>query len=629
VSIVASTQFSKLLATVPLLVMALSASAVCQQSEPTPPPAEIPRIDFSKARAFPHIFAPYFAPFVPAPQLENSRRLEDLIVDGKLTLTVDDAIALALENNLQIAVARYDLPIAQTDLLRARGGGATRGVAGSPQSTTLFAGSLGGGVGGSARVGDVGAGGLLGGAINAVAPSRCCDPNLFVSYGWSNAITPLNYTVVSGVRVETTHQTAVSAAYSQGFLTGTGISVSEASTVLSSNTTTGIYNPEFVSSLSAGFSQHLLKGFGVRANARFLRIARNDTKYSMSVFRQSVMAEVAAAMTTYYSLLSDQEKIRVAQEGLDYAQKLLNDNQVTAKTGRASQPSTQYDALRSQEAVALRQQDLIEAQSTFSQDAQSLKAVISKSFSEQLATVEIVPSDLLPEPRTDDVPPLAEALRQAEAHRPEIEQAGLDLLNAQVAIQATRNALLPSLDVYASYSLSGLDGAMRPTFASVFNDNFPNLSYGVTLGLPIRNRAAQADAARALLEQGRFQVKMQDAKNQAVWDVNKAVSAVTQARDSLDAALKLVKLAHQVVEMQQKKFTEALATAEEVITEQQNLSIAEGHVIRARATYAKALIQYEEATGTLLDRHHIALSEAVDGEVNRVPGVPGASDPTH
>jgi outer membrane protein TolC len=373
----------------------------------------------------------------------------------------------------------------------------------------------------------------------------------------------------------------------------------------------------------------LLKGFGVRANARFLRIARNDTKYSMSVFRQSVMAEVAAAMTTYYGLLSDQEKIRVAQEGLDYAQKLLDDNQATAKTGHASQPGAQYDALRSQEAVALRQQDLIEAQSTFSQDAQSLKAIISKSFNEQLATVEIFPSDRLPEPHPDDVPPLAESLRLAEAHRPEIEQAGLDLLNAQVAIQATRNALLPSLDVYASYSLSGLDGTMRPTFASVFENNFPNLSYGVTLDLPIRNRTAQADAARALLEQSRFQVKMQDAKNQAVWDVNKAVSAVTQARDSLDASLRLVKLAHQVVEMQQKKFTEALATAEEVITEQQNLSIAEGHVIRARATYAKALIQYEEATGTLLDRHHIALSEAVDGEVNRVPGVPGASDPTH
>lgn len=135
----------------------LPASALCQQAEQAPVPAGMPRIDFSNTRALPHVFAPYQAPFVPTPQLDNSRRLEDLIVDGKLTLTLDDAIALTLENNLDIAVARYDLPIAQTDLLRAKAGGATRGVAGSPQSTTLFAGSLGGGVGGSARVGDVGA----------------------------------------------------------------------------------------------------------------------------------------------------------------------------------------------------------------------------------------------------------------------------------------------------------------------------------------------------------------------------------------------------------------------------------------------------------------------------------------
>jgi outer membrane protein TolC len=142
------------------------------------------------------------------------------------------------------------------------------------------------------------------------------------------------------VRIETTHETAVSAAYSQGFLTGTGISVSEASTILSSNTTTGIHNPEFVSSLSAGFSQHLLKGFGARANARFLRIARNDTKYSMSVFRQSVMTEVAAAMTTYYGLLSDQKSIRVAQQGLDYAQKLLDDKRPRRRPGTRPSPAS-------------------------------------------------------------------------------------------------------------------------------------------------------------------------------------------------------------------------------------------------------------------------------------------------
>jgi outer membrane protein TolC len=168
---------------------------------------------------------------------------------------------------------------------------------------------------------------------------------------------------------------------------------------------------------------------------------------------------------------------------------------------------------------------------------------------------------------------------------------------------------------------------MRPTFANIFENNFPNLSYGVTLDLPIRNRTAQADAARALLEQRRFQVRMQDARNQTVWDVNKAISAVTQARDSLDATLKLAKLAHQVLELQQNNFTQALATTEDVITDQQNLSIAEGHVVRDRASYAKALIQYEEASGTLLDRHHIALSEAIEGKVNSAPGNPGEHVP--
>jgi hypothetical protein len=356
-------------------------------------------------------------------------------------------------------VARYDLPIAQTDLLRAKGGGATRGVAGAHQSSTLFSGSLGGGVGSSAVRGGPGAGGILGGGINAVGPSRCCDPNLFASYGWSNAITPLNYTVVSGVPIDFTHEAAVSVGYSQGFLTGTSLSVSEDSSRLSSNTPTAIFNPEFVSGLSVGFSQHLLRGFGTRANSRFIRIARNDLKYSMSIFRQNVINEVAAVMTTYYDLLSDQENIRVAQEGLENAQKLLENNQAAGKTG----PVAQYDVLRSQEEVALRQQDLLEAQ-------------ISKSYNEELAAVEVVPSDRLPEPHPDDVPALAEALREAASHRPEIEQADLNLRNQQIAIQTTRNSLLPSLDVYASYYLSGLDGALRPTFGNIFQNDYPNLS---------------------------------------------------------------------------------------------------------------------------------------------------------
>ncbi|MGA2117713.1 MAG: TolC family protein [Bryobacteraceae bacterium] len=602
-------------AAVCILVLFFPAPAACQEARGTSVRDESTRFDYSKSHSFPRGFYPYTVPSLPGPRLDNSQRLQDLIVDGKLTLTLDDAIALALENNLEIAVTRYDLPIAQTDLLRAKGGGATRGVAGSYQSTTLFSGSLGGGVGSAGGVGAGGAGGVLGGGINRVGSTGCCDPNLYVSYGWSNAITPLNYTVVSGVPIDTTHQESASAGYSQGFLTGTSFFVSESSSRLTSNTTNSIFNPELVSDFSVGVSQHLLRGFGTRANARFIVIARNDVKYSASVFRQNVITALAVVMTSYYDLLADQESIRMAQDGLDYAQELLADNQRAAKSG----PAAQYDMLRSQEEVALRRQVLLAAQNAFSQDGQSLKAKLSKSFNEELAKVEIVPSDRLPEPSPEDVPTLAEALREAASHRPEIEQVELNLRNQQVVIQSIHNSLLPSLDVYASYYLAGLDGALSPTFTNILHGDFPNFSFGVTLDMPLRNRTAQADAERALLEQRRLQVKLQDAKNQAGWAVNKAWSGVQQSRDQLEAAQKLVTLARQVLEMQQEKFTLASATVEEVIAAQQNLAIAQGHVVRAHVTYAKALIQYEQVTGTLLERRNIEMSEAVNGEVRRVP----------
>jgi outer membrane protein TolC len=619
------TPFWRMLATIPFLILVLTQPAAGQDDRRTSGPEEATHFDYSNSHSFPNVLSPYTNRFVPEPRLDNSRRLQNLIVDGKLMLRLDDAIALALENNLDVEVARYDLPIAQADFLRTKGGGAARGAAGSFQSNAVFAGALGGGVGAGGGGGGGGAGGGLGGAISYVGSAGCCDPYLYASYGWSNAITPLGYTVVSGVAVETTHQAYVSAGYSQGFLTGTSFSVSEYSSRYSSNATTFLFNPEFTSGLSVGFSQNLLNGFGYRANARSIRQGPNELKFAMSKFRQSVIAQVAAVMTTYYDLLADQESIRVAQEGLQYAQKLLENNQVELKIGAVAQ----YDVLRSQEEVASRQQDLLLAQNTFSQDGQALKAAISKSFNEELATVEIAPADRLPEPHPDDVPPLTEALRYAAGHRPEIEQADLDLRNQEYAIQQTRNALLPQLQVYASYNLSGLGGTLRPTFGNIFANDYPNISYGVQLGIPIRNRVAQADAARAVLEQRQLQMKLQDAKNQAVWDVSKAVSAVQQAKSQLDATLKLVTLSRQVLDMQQQKFTLASATVEEVITAQRNLATAEGNVVKTRATYAKALIQYEQATGTLLDRNNIELSEAVEGEVHHVPNIPGTHGPTN
>jgi outer membrane protein TolC len=620
------TPFWRLLAKVTFLVLLFPGLTVCQEVRGAPADKDVTQIDYSNNHGGFNFFSPYSARFVPAPRMDNTRRVSDLISNGKLMLGLDDAIALALENNLDIAVARYNLPIAQTDLLRAKGGGATRGVAGSYQSTTLFSGSLGGGVGsGGGGGGGLGGGTLGGQGINSVGGGGCCDPSVYAFYGGTVATTPLNYTVVSGVATETSHFAAFQAGYSQGFLTGTSVGVSEYTYRYADNTTTSLFDPEFFTGLSVGFSQNLLNGFGKRANGRFIRIGQNNVKYSMSVFRQSVITQVAAVMTTYYDLLAAQESIRVAQEGLGYAQKLLESNQAELKIGAVAQ----YDVLRSQEEVADQQQALLVAQNTFSQDAQSLKAKISKSFNEELATVEIAPTDRLPEPHPDDVPPLAEAMREAASHRPEIEQADLNLRNQEYTIQGTRNALLPSVQVFGTYSFAGLGGALRTTIANVFDNSYPNLSFGVSVGLPLRNRPAQADAARAVLEQRQLQMKLQDAKNQAVWDVSKAVSAVQQARATLDATLKLATVSRQVLDMQQQKFTLGTATVEDVITAQRNLATAEGNVVRDRAAYAKALIQYEQATGTLLERNNIEMSEAVEGEVHRAPNIPGTHQPAN
>ena len=601
------------IAAIPFVVTAL----VGQQPVPQRPAAT--EYDYSKSRAFPHILSAYNFPYVPPASMSNSDLIHALIQDGKLDLSVEDAITLAIENNLDVAVARYNLPIAQTDLLRARAGGATRGVAGAYQSTTLFAGVLGGGVGGNGGGGVSGAGGILGGGIPSVGPVGCCDPSASFFYGWNYGVTPLNYQVVSGVAVEDTHSAVYYGSYGQGFLTGTSLSVGMLAFRESSNATNALFNPEISSGYVLGFNQHLLNGFGYRANAKFIRIARNDQKYSESVFRQSVTKTLSDVLTVYYGLLYDRESLRVAREGLGFAQKLLEDNEEEAKIGAMAQ----LDVVRAQLEVAARGQDVLAAENSYEQDQQTLKADISKSFNAELAQVRINPTGRLPEPQPGDVPPLAQALRIAAENRPEIEQADLNLRNQQVTIQAVRNALLPSLDAFAVFTPSGLAESVGPSFTGLFQNRYPDYAFGLSLSIPIRNRIGQADAARALLEQRQLTTKLQQAKNQVVWDVSKAVSAATQASGELDAARKVIGLAKQNLTGVQTKFELGRATVSEVIQAQRDLSTAEASEVKARSDYAKALIQFELATGTIMDRFHIQLADAKQGRVSRPANIPG------
>jgi outer membrane protein len=632
--------------------MALNA----QESNPAPP-AATPAIQYSTSRWFPNVLAPYFSPSVSQARLSNSDRLHTLIRDGKLRLSVEDAIALALENNLDIAVSRYSISFAQTDILRTEGGGAARGFTGSFQSAALFAGAIGGGVTSSGGGGGGRGGGISGGASATQLGGGTFDPSVFFSMGWDRNTSPLGTTAITGVPFVTSQGTSYTTGYTQAFQTGTSFQVVMGGSRGTTTSLTPVFNPQVTSFMALGFTQPLLNGFGRRANAIQIRIAKNDLKVADSVFRQQVITTVSQVLNLYWDLLSFKENVRVAQQALAYAQKLLSDNKRQVEIGTLAP----IEVVRAESEVAAREQDLIVAQTRLQQQAELIKTALAKQVDPELASAQIEPTDVLPEPRVGDVPPLDEALKLAMQNRPEIEQLDLKFVDQDYTIKARRNSLLPSLNVFATYVASGLsgnraecpdgsiaygqtctipgDGTVPPLSISAagisqaltqtWRGQYPDYSFGVTLSIPIRNRAAQADAARALLEERQMRAQLQRTKNQVAQDVRNAEIAVTQARAQIAAARKAVTLAQETLDAEQKKFQLGESTVFMVIQAQRDLATAEGNEVTAHSVYAKAVTQLQQVTATILKDYSVEMSDAVTGAVTRTPNIPGTREPVN
>jgi outer membrane protein len=597
-------------------------------------PLKMTAPEYGNTRWFPTFWNPYTTPRVPEQKMSNSERLHSLIRDGKLRLSVEGAIALALENNMDIVIARAQPAFAKTDILRAKGGGAARGVQGAFQSSALYSGAIGGGVSGFSGSSTSSAGGVTGGGgATDVGSIGCCDPTAGVSFGWDRRVSPLNYIVVSGLPVVTNQTTNISTYFGQGFLTGTSYAVGISGYRQSTTSLNTLFNPAVPTGLTLGFHQKLLNGFGYRANAKFIRIAKNNAKIADSAFRQQVITTIAQTLNLYWDLLVYQENVRVAEQSLTLAQKLLSDNMKQVEIGTLAP----IEVVRAKAEVAARQQDLIVAQTNLRQQQELLKAVISKQVDKQLASVTVDPTDTLPEPKPDDVPPLDEALQLAASNRPEIEQAELNLRNQAITIKANRNALLPSLDIFATYAPTGLsgnqliDGSVIPagwtdSLSGVFKGNYPDYSFGFNLQIPIRNRQAQADAARALVEQRQLEAQLQKAKNDIAQQVRNAEIALTQAKAQIEAAREAVSLARQTFDAEQKKFRLGESTVFLVIQAQRDLTTAEGNEVKARSAYAKALTQFAQATGTVLAKYHVEMTDALEGRVSRTPIIPGTQE---
>jgi outer membrane protein TolC len=266
-----------------------------------------------------------------------------------------------------------------------------------------------------------------------------------------------------------------------------------------------------------------------------------------------------------------------------------------------------------------------------------------------LITAEIEPTDNFPDPKPDDIPPLEQALQLALQNRPELAEASLNLRNQAVSIKAVRNSLLPTFDLFGAYTPAGLsgnlvcgsspglppcpDGAAHgivtadgagESLSQVFRGKYPDYSFGATLNIPIRNRTAQADAARAQFEQRQLQTQLQNQKNSVEQDVRNAEIAGTQAKAQIDASAKAVELARQTLDADRKKFQLGETTTFQLIQDQRDVATAEGNAAKARQTYAAALTQFAQATATILDKYNVQMADAKNGKVSHPPNIPGA-----
>jgi outer membrane protein len=600
---------------------------------------------------FPNPLGPYTARHVAPPNLANTPRIDQLMHDGKLYISMNDAVALALENNLDIAIARYNLNIADTDIWRAKAGfntilGVNNGVV---QNTP------GGGVGGlGTQVGSgqggtsVGAGGAGAGTSGLVQSTLGSGPliasfdpvltgTLQLDQNRTQTVSPF------APPFSDSHTGTWNFGYQQGFQWGTNLSVAFSNT---RNTASplSIYQPfttQFNSSFRAQATQHLLQGFGFAPNTRFIRIAKNNREISDVAFRLQITTTVDQIENMYWDLVYAYENVRVQQEQLTFAQKTLSDNKKQVEIGTLAP----IEVVRAQSTVASNQQTLTLALTNLQLEQLLMKNALSRTLVDPvLADAEVIPTSTMELTASEPVIPTQELVNDALAHRPELAESRINLTNTEISNKAIRSALLPSLDLFAYYQGTGLGGSLNnsyicttdPTQCPVANpatsysgalgqlvdSTAPDKGIGLTLTIPIRNRAAQSVQVRSEFEYRQAQLRIQQIENQVRIEVRNAQFGVQQNRASVDSAQAAVDLAHQSLDAEQKKYALGASTSTLVLQNQAAMTQAEVTLVSAKALYEKAEVELDRAIGLLLDHAGILIGDAERGQVTQTPNIP-------
>lgn len=581
-------------------------------------------------------FNAYSPETVPEPPLANSPRLLGLIRDGKLYLTVKDAIDLALENNLDLAIARYNLPIADTDILRTQAGGFFRGV-----NTGVVQGTPGGGVGGFGT-GAPGAGGTSGGAggagagasglvqstLGAGTPVSSYDPAVTVSVGSEHQTTPLANLQIYGVPSLQLNTGQATFGYLQAFPTGTSISFQFSNSRQSTNSPFLFLSPATSGMFRFTIQQEILAGFGFGPNLRYLRIARNNKKISDIAFKDQVIATVTQIENIYWDLVSAYEQTQVNEQSSAFAQQTLDNARKQLKL----ESIPEIDVMRAEAELSRRDQDLTVARTSLQLQETLMKNAVTKNLSDSLLeAMPVIPTDRMQANQVQPASEIQELIAQALQHRPELAETDVDLLNRQISRKAARNALLPSLSLVGFYGGSGLAGPLNPlcqgctssvpvdfagALGNTFNNSSPDYYIGLNLNIPIRNRVAKADQYRSELEYRQAELRREQLKKQVRIEVRNAQYALEQTGARVDAARKARDLAQRTFDITKKEQELGAGSSYQTLTSQRDLSLAELDLVGAMTSHEKAKVELDRATGATLEHNGIQIQDALNGTVS-------------
>lgn len=587
----------------------------------------------------------YRATTIPKASFANSVRLTDLVKDGKIYLSLSDAIALALENNYDIAIARYNLDIADTDILRAKAGSFLRGVNATVLTNTL---------GGSSQT--LASSGAPGGASSGAAAGT--NGVVLSTDGVGPNPESLEPTVGGTVQLERAESPQTSAfvprafqntdqynfTYNQGFTTGTSLSVAFNNSRITSSSEFNIYSPELSSNFKATVTQHLLQGAGIWVNKRFIYEANLDRRITDSTFRQQILYTVNQVENIYWALVSSYEDVQAKQRALEQSTKLLDDNKKQLEIGTMAP----LDVVNAQSTVASDQQALINSQNNLSYQQLIIKQAIARNLNDAaLVSAAVIPTDRISLDTLDEEKqPVDQLVQEAFQNRPELEQAALSIKKDEITLKGARNALLPTLDAYGFYGASAVGGSQSPdcynleagvactpgtyptigygsTFTSLFNSSSPDKGVGFNLSIPLRNRTAQADQARSLLEYRQAEMHLEQLYTQIHMQVVNAQIALANDRELVKASLAARDYNQQSLDAEVKKLRLGASTTANVLQQQRNLATAEDNLISAQASYAQARAALYQMLASTLKHYGINLNDAATGNVKAAPIVPG------